>query len=342
MAMKFDYIVGNPPYQEESAGDKIMDKPVYHNFMSAAYACADKVLLITPGRFLFGAGATPADWNTRMLSDPHLKVEFYEPVSGAVFSGTDIKGGVAITYRDSEREFGAIETFTPFECLNSIRKKVVASDDFSSLSSIIFIQNNFVLDMLLSEHPEYAKFIGSDGRERRVTSSIFRMIDAFHDVRENDDVSIYGIISNKRVTKFINKRYIDDNGNFFKYKVILPKNNGSGAIGEVVSTPVIGEPVIGYTQSFLGIGAFDTRDEANACLKYIKSKFSRVMLGILKVTQNGSKSCYRYVPLQNFDSKTSDIDWSKSIKEIDQQLYKKYNLSQEEIAFIETHVKEMS
>ena len=75
-------------------------------------------------------------------------------------------------------------------------------------------------------------------------------------------------------------------------------------------------------------------------LKYIKSKFARTALGILKVTQDNKKSVWKYVPLQDFTD-NSDIDWSKSIPEIDQQLYKKYGLSPEEIEFIETHVKEM-
>lgn len=75
-------------------------------------------------------------------------------------------------------------------------------------------------------------------------------------------------------------------------------------------------------------------------MRYIKSKFARVMLGVLKITQDNTKAKWAYVPLQNF-TKTSDINWSKSIQEIDQQLYKKYNLSDEEIEFIETHVKEM-
>lgn len=80
--------------------------------------------------------------------------------------------------------------------------------------------------------------------------------------------------------------------------------------------------------------------ESEAALKYIKSKFCRVMLGVLKVTQNGKRETWSCVPLQDFTS-DSDIDWSKSIHEIDLQLYKKYGLDENEINFIETHVKEM-
>ena len=142
------------------------------------------------------------------------------------------------------------------------------------------------------------------------------------------------------------KKYLDiDHENLFKYKVILPTSNGSGAIGEVIPTPLIGEPLIGepsigYTRSFIGVGAFDSLIEAEAAMKYIKSKFARVMLGILKITQDNNKDVWRHVPLQDFSS-SSDIDWSKPIPEIDQQLYKKYGLSQEETDFIESYVKEM-
>ena len=91
---------------------------------------------------------------------------------------------------------------------------------------------------------------------------------------------------------------------------------------------------------FIGIGSFDNKSEANALFKYVKTKFARCMLGILKVTQDNNKGTWKYVPLQDF-TPNSDIDWSKSISEIDQQLYKKYKLSKAEIDFIETHVKEM-
>ena len=108
-------------------------------------------------------------------------------------------------------------------------------------------------------------------------------------------------------------------------------------MGEVVSTPLVGSPLVGCTQTFISVGAFDTRAEADACLAYIKSKFCRAMLGILKVTQHNPPATWAKVPLQDFTS-ASDIDWNG---DIDAQLYRKYNLTAEEINFIETHVKKM-
>ena len=122
--------------------------------------------------------------------------------------------------------------------------------------------------------------------------------------------------------------------------MFLPAANGSGAIGEVLSTPLVGTPLVGHTQTFLTIGCFENKQEAENCLKYIKTKFARTMLGVLKITQANKKPTWAYVPLQNFTD-NSDIDWTKSIHDIDLQLYKKYKLSQEEINFIESHVEEM-
>jgi len=133
--------------------------------------------------------------------------------------------------------------------------------------------------------------------------------------------------------------------NLYKYKVMIPKAGGSGAIGEVlptplVGTPLVGTPLVGFTETFISIGETDSKDEAEAALKYVKTKFARTMLGILKVTQNNTKTAWKFVPLQDF-TLSSDIDWSKSIHEIDLQLYRKYGLDEKEIKFIETHVKEM-
>ena len=126
----------------------------------------------------------------------------------------------------------------------------------------------------------------------------------------------------------------------YKWKIFVPQANGSGSIGEVLSTPLIGQPLIGHTETFLSVGSFDNEEEVKACYKYICSKFLRTLLGILKITQNNPPEVWKYIPLQDFTS-ASDIDWSKTIPEIDRQLYAKYGLDAREIDFIETKVKAM-
>ena len=338
--MKFDFVIGNPPYNEDTEGTS--DKPIYHYFMDSAYQVSPKVLLITPARFLFNAGKTPANWNKKMLADKHFKVSDYYQVSSEVFSNTDIKGGVAITYHDESKDFGSIDVFTIYPELNSIYHKVAPAVKEQSLCDLFYPQNKFKLDTLYKDYPQYKSIIGSGGKERRLTASILYQLDLFKETKDNDNcVAIIGVINNKRVRRYIDIKFLDlRNTNLRKWKVLVPKSNGSGALGEVLSTPMIGEPMIGYTQTFLGIGAFESESEAQAAHKYITSKFARTMLGILKITQDNPPEKWKYVPLQDF-TRSSDIDWSKSVHEIDLQLYDKYGLTAEERNFIETHVKEM-
>lgn len=340
--MKFTAVVGNPPYQDETLGDnKGFAPPIYDKFIDASYRLSDKALLIHPARFLFNAGSTPKDWNQKMLNDEHLKVLYFEQDSSKVFSNTDIKGGIAITYHDNNESFGAIKIFTSFVELQTIMQKASPSEH-NSLMNIIYIQNKFDLDKLYSAHPEYRSVIGSDGKDKRFRNNIFDKVNLFTNKPSNDDdIKVIGIQNNKRTWKYFPKAFMDlDHENLEKWKVLLPRANGSGAIGEVLSTPLIGEPLIGYTQSFIGIGAFGAKNEAEAALKYVKSKFCRTMLGILKITQDNNRDTWRLVPVQDFTN-NSDIDWSKSIEEIDKQLYRKYNLSDKEIAFIEEKVRPM-
>lgn len=341
--MRFDFVIGNPPYQEEQEGDnKTFAPPIYNRFMDEAYKIGTAVELIHPARFLFNAGSTPKKWNEEMLADEHLKVLHYESDASHIFPNTDIKGGVAITYRDRNIVFGAIGTFTPFDELNSIKRKVCKNANMMSLADIVYTQVRFDLDALYSDYPELRAAIGSDGKDRRFRNNSFDKIPVFRDEAYNDYIKVLGISKNKRVWKYIERKYVDFNHeNLNTWKVLLPSANGSGTFGEALSTPLIGEPQIGYTQSFIGFGCFLSRVEAEACLNYIKTKFARTMLGILKITQHNDRDKWKYVPLQDF-TPNSDIDWSKSIPEIDRQLYAKYGLSQEEIDFIESHVKEMS
>ena len=343
--MKFDFIIGNPPYQDEveDSDNKTFMPPIYNLFIDGAYEISDKVELIHPARFLFNAGQTPKAWNEKMLADTHLKVIHYEPDGSKVFPNTEIKGGLAITYHDKTRNFGAIEVFTKFDELNSILHKVTHKGLNGGLSSIMFNQNRFDLDALYQEHPKYKNIIGSGGRDKRFRNNIFEKIDLFSAEKTNsDDVCILGVVKNKRQWRYFPKKYTDlSHENLFSWKVIVGAASGAGAFGEVLSQPIVFEPGQGYTQTYIGIGRFDTRQEAENLAKYIKTKFLRTMLGVLKITQHNDIGTWRFIPLQDF-TPASDIDWSKSIPEIDRQLYAKYGLDDAEIEFIETHVKEMS
>lgn len=345
--MKFDFAIGNPPYQEEQISDdaagslKNYAPPVYHLFMEAAYSVANCTELIHPARFLFNAGSTPKQWNEKMLSDENFTVLYYESDSTKIFKNV-IKGGIAITMRDTSKKYGAIMTFSPYAEVNSILKKVINSKGYISIDDIVFSRTSF--RMTPKVHKDYpdAKTHLSSGHLYDMSSNIFQRLPfIFSDTpQKTDDVKIYGRADNNRVIKYISSDYITEGKNRNKYKVFVPQASGNGEFGEALGTMLIGEPNTASTETFLSIGSFNNETEACNTEKYLKTKFARCLLSILKVTQIGNKPVYKYIPLQNFTNE-SDINWSVSIFEIDRQLYKKYDLSQEEIDFIENNVKPM-
>ena len=340
--MKFDVVIGNPPYQEETQGTRSSQRSIYHLFMELGFKLSDLVTYITPARYLFDAGDTPTNFNKKILNSRHFKPVFFEMNSNKIFPKTDIKGGLSIFLFDRNAEFEPVKLFIPFEELKGIYRKVKSRVEIEGcLTDIIYPANKLNLDTLYKDNPAAKQKVSSNGRERRLQSNIFKL-DEFHMDRQNEDLEILGVEKNKRISKYINKKYIDltFNNNIESYKIILPKSNGSGALGEVLSTPLIGEPLIGYTYTFISIGNFSTKEEAKNALKYVKSKFARVILGILKITQDNTPEKWRLVPIQDFTDH-SDIDWSQPIPEIDRQLYAKYGLTEEEIAFIETKVQAM-
>lgn len=359
--MKFDVVVGNPPYQESQSNNNKGDA-IYHYFYGLAERIAPKYCLISPARFLFNGGLTPKPWNQKMLHDDHLSVEYYVQNSRDIFPNTDIKGGIVVLYRDSEKEFGAINNFVPDETVRKIALRF-DSDAENNLPSIMFggrsdlkFSDQFLqeypdspqkrLEQIQRKHPEVLKL--GPNEEYELKSSTFDSLDYVF-LEEEPSYSenywkILGIYNHERTYRWIDKKYMTArypaNNNLEKYKVFVPKANGSGAIGEVLSTPLIGKPLTSATPTFISIGSFDTEVEAQNLLKYIKTKFARTLLGIMKVTQDNPPLKWAYIPLQDFTS-NSDIDWKKSISEIDQQLYAKYKLDQNEIDFIESKVKAM-
>ena len=285
-----------------------------------------------------------------MLEDPHIKVLMYEADSRTLFPSIQLPGGVAVTYRDCGVEFGAIGVYTPFEELNKIRKKVVNKIGFQSASSVAVSRTAYRLTSKLhADHPEAASML-SRGHAYDVSTNIFqRLPQIFFDAEPDDGeyIKMYGRDGSGRVYKYVRREYINDVISLDKYKIVYAKADGAaGTLGNPIPARVLGNPVIegpgvGTTESFLTFGLFDTADEADNGFKFVQTKFFRVLVGILKTTQDINPEKFTYVPLQDFTS-ASDIDWSKPIADIDQQLYCKYDLDDDEIEFIESHVKEMS
>lgn len=341
--MKFDIIIGNPPYQLTANGKANGSDPIYHLFIDVSQTLGNKAVMIHPARFLFNAGKTPKGWNKRLLNDDHFKVIDYWSSSHDVFSFVDIKGGIAITYCDKQKIFNKTGIFSPYKELRTIKNKVITKD-FKSLADIVYPRDLYKLkENLYKENPSMENR-QSQGHRLDVGTTVF---DVFPELFYNNkpvDGKEYALIlgrqKNSRLFKWIKCDYLKTPDNFDCYKVFITKSNGSGTLGEPLSTPIVASPQMGHTTTFLSIGKFETKDEAEALLKFLYTKFTRALLGILKVTQDNTKETWRCVPIQDFTS-NSDIDWNKSIPEIDAQLYAKYEFSDEEIAFIESMIKPM-
>lgn len=325
--MKFTAVVGNPPYQASVEGNT-RAMPIYNYFIDTAQQLSDIVCLIHPARFLFDAGQTPKLWNRKMLNDPNFTVILYEQNSEKLFPNTDIKGGVSVTYWNKTIFSGGLKgKFIPIKELASILSKV----NQGGFEKIVFVNTA----------PAYA-INPKRPKDKKIRSNAFTELpEIFHDKPDSKHrIKIIGVINNTRTEKFVLESLTND-PILNKWKVFLPESNGSGKLGEVLSSPFVVGPGVGCAQTFVQIGSFSNEGEANSCIKYIKTKFCRVLLGTLKVTQHNPKATWKNVPLQDF-TKESDIDWSKSIAEIDKQLYKKYRLDKAEIEFIEKNVKPMT
>lgn len=335
--MKFNAVVSNPPYQVG-----VNKEPLYHHFISIGMEIGDLGTLIHPGRFLFNAGKTPKAWNQKMLNDEHFKVVKYWKKSDEVFDAVDIKGGVAVTMWDKQNVIGPIGTFVLHDELRTIQEKVESLGE-ESFSKLVYSRDLYQLtELFYKENPELEGRQSKGHRFDLGTTAFSLFPEVFSDEKPAGDgyALVVGRENDKRIAKWIKKEYLKLPDNFESYKIAFPVANGSGKFGESLSDPFVCGPCCAQNTTFLSAGNFYTLFEAQSCLKYVKTKFARCMLGIFKVTQHTTREAWRAVPLQNF-TQQSGINWDLSIPELDAALYQKYNLTQDEIDFIESNVSAM-
>lgn len=251
------------------------------------------------------------------------------------------KGGVAVTYRDADSKYEPIGTFVACEPMRSVLAKVGAACEPNLSSMVTGAVPYKYTDEAKTRKPEFVELMGKsfDLRTNALDKLYGKLF--FRDKQSDPDfVAICGLFNKKRDCLWIKRLYLEVPDNFDGFKVLLSKASGSGAFGEKLASLAIASKRVGHTQSFVSMGNFDTEAEADALVKYLKTKFARSLLGILKVTQDVTPRVWGLVPQQNF-TPASNIDWSQSVADIDRQLYAKYGLDDEEIEFIESHVKEM-
>lgn len=180
--------------------------------------------------------------------------------------------------------------------------------------------------------------------QERLTAIFERLPQVFFDEKPddgNDYIRILGRMDNARVLKYVRRDYIREVRNLDDYKVFMASANANGVFGETLTPPIVGNPGVGNTETFISIGKFAKAFEADAVGKYVATKFVRALLGGMKSTHHLTPETWKFVPQQDF-SEHSDIDWSLSIDEINSLLYDKYHLSEKERAFVDEKVQAMN
>lgn len=258
--------------------------------MDLAYTISDKAVLITPARFLFNAGATPEDWNHKMINDNHLKIVYFENVSYNIFPNTNF-GSIVVTYWDKNKNFEPIGIMTNFSELNLIIKKLKING-IDTLDNIISGRGVYKLTQTAhNEHPEIED-IQSRGHKNDVGTGVFGKLEniiflKINLMMEENILKYWDYWIKNREYFWVDTRYITHTPDYTKFKVVLPKANGTGLLEDkpsmMIGAPLVLEPFVAFTETFISIGAFDNEEEAHNALKYIKSKFARALLGYLKL-----------------------------------------------------------
>lgn len=334
--MKFNAIVGNPPYQESDGGAGASAKPLYNLFTEASMELnPNYISLIMPSRWMTG-GKGLDDFRNKIIDDKRFMVLHDYFNAKECFSNVEIKAGIC--YFLWNKNFnGKCNIYTHYEN-NEIKKTIRLLKD--SDNDDIFIRDS----NQISVKQKIKKFdfinLVSSRKPYGLCGDVFRNTKKYNlpefDSEKSDNLySIVGLNEkNKRITMYANENYPFPKKDMIdKYKLFVPRNYGNGTLGEVPSNVIIASPYMACTETFIQIGPFNTKDEANNCLKYMKTKFFRYLVGIQKHDQGASKTIYKYVPNQNFTEK-SDINWNSEIESIDKQLFKKYLLNEDEINYI--------
>lgn len=329
--MKFDAIVGNPPYQIMDGGAQASAKPVYNSFVDVARKIKPNyVSMIMPARWYAGGKGLDAFRNS-MLTDNHLSEIVDFPVSADCFPSVEIKGGVCYFLWDKKHTGDClIKTINGGHISEMQRPLQEKNLDF-------FIRYNYAVTIYrkVAEKTEesFEKYVSSR-KPFGISTSVLG-----HGIREANDIVFYG---NKNKS-FIDRNKVKTNQSWIsKEKIFISYAYGAGEEfpHQIINMPILAEMNSACSETYIVIGPFGNKAICRSVIAYIKSKFFRFMVLLKKNTQHATKTVYQLVPTQDF-TENSDIDWSKSVAQIDQQLYKKYNLSDQEIAFIESMIKPM-
>lgn len=346
--MKFNAVVGNPPYQYTGGSGGTNDAPIFQHFCKIANKLTNQYIsLIIPSRwFTAGRENLIGEFRKEMLNNGHIQRMFVFTNSTELFSNVEIKGGLCY-YLENLKYNGKCnyklirDGFEQEESIFLNKFDILIREPI--LSGIVDrvekkrIENNVLsVENIVSANTPF----GIPTNPRKSKNNFFNVVPSISD---SHNTLLFHIENNKRKIEYVKKEEIIKNSkDINKPKVFIPDGYGAG---ETFPHQILGVPEFApensvCSQSYL-YSAFETSIEAKNFIRYIKTKFFRSLVSASKITQSAPSKVYRFVPLEKLDS-SSDIDWSKSIAEIDQQLYAKYGLNEEEIGFIESMIKPMS
>ena len=344
--MKFNVIVGNPPYQKSNGGglNKSSGTAIYDDFVTVAKSLSPRFInMIMPSRWFAVQGGKLETFRNTMLEDKHIStLHDYNNAEDCFGKSVELKGGVCYFLRDTEHNG---DCNVNIHCGNEIISETRA---LKNQQTEVYVRYQKYLDILqkvqnigessfstiVSPNDPFGFDSRIEGTMRRVkvNPSLKPIKDGVEFYYHGWRTKGIGFVKKESVKR--NKEWID------KVKVLIPKAWGIGDTSKDSLTPlIVSNPSCCY-ETYLIVGPFEIIAEAKNVVKYMQTKFFHLLVAILKNTQNAMQGAYKYVPLQDFTS-DSDIDWSKSVAEIDQQLYKKYGLDDAEIAFIESKIKPM-
>ena len=326
--MKFNAIVGNPPYQVKNSiiKDQQNASAVYNYFVDAAKKLSpDYISMIMPSRWMTG-GRGLDNFRKDMLKDDNIIVLHDYLNARECFSNVEIKGGICY-FLLSPKYKGKCNYYLHKE--NKIYKNERNLDELK-LGFVIRDLNSMsiIKKVIYSKGFEpFSKIAGSQ--------TPFGIVTSFTDYKEKPDKKYSMKIYGNKFVGYTKPEYITKNQELAnRYKVLVPKAVGNGVLGSDVIKPILPTVPSICTQTYIVYGDYDNQNEAKNLLLYMKTKFFHFMLGQLKNTQQMAPNLFNLVPIQDYTDE-SDINWKKSLSEIDNQLYSKYKLSDEEIKYIE-------
>ena len=342
--VKFEAVVGNPPYQDQGGSGGNNDAPIYQHFSILAdkLSSNSSTLIIKAGWFSAGRENLLGDFRVFMLNNKHLKKLTTFIDSNLVFGdNVEIKGGIC--YYCIDKNYVGDCEYSLIDQYGNIDSKYRKLNDFDILIREPVLSNIVKKVKNINTNGYVDEIVSSDtpfGIPSNPKTSKKNPFNVYSNINQKHNTLLYHIENNKRKIEYVSLCDIKKNKEFVnKVKVFITGAGGSGNDQYIIGKPEFAPMNSVCSQSYLFI-SFNNDKEAKYFIKYMYTKFFRVLVKALKITQSAPKRVYRFVPLQDFTDK-SDIDWSKSIPEIDQQLYKKYNLTEEEVNFIESKIKPM-